>query len=131
MDGELFDKVTAAGASITGQTTFTPAQADGSVSVDFVIPKDFAGRTLVAFQSVTADGVTVAEHTDIDAVAQTVVVEDIAPTDPLSTPPIHPWTRLIRRWIRLIRRWIPRTRPCSRLIRPSIRRSPPTREPHR
>lgn len=79
--GYLVDKATgetlkdAAGNAITGKTTFVAESAEGSVDVTFVIDTNlYAGKTLVAFETMTANGVEVASHADINDVDQTVYV---------------------------------------------------------
>ncbi|MCO7275515.1 VaFE repeat-containing surface-anchored protein [Cellulosimicrobium cellulans] len=80
--GELVRKSDGTGTGITGSTTFTPAEPNGSVDVSFVVPAGHAGETLVAFEELRAGtdtaAVPVAEHTDLDDAAQTVTV-DAAP----------------------------------------------------
>lgn len=77
--GELVRKPDGTGTGITGSTTFTPAEPNGSVDVSFVVPAGHAGETLVAFEELRAGtdttAVPVAEHTDLDDAAQTVTVE--------------------------------------------------------
>ena len=77
--GELMRKSDGSATGITGSATFTPTEANGSVDVTFTVPEGYAGETLVAFEwlyeGAEATGEPVAEHTDIDDAAQTVVVE--------------------------------------------------------
>ncbi|WP_353707668.1 VaFE repeat-containing surface-anchored protein [Cellulosimicrobium sp. ES-005] len=77
--GELVRTSDGTGTGITGSTTFTPAEPNGSVDVSFVVPAGHAGETLVAFEELRAGtdttAVPVAEHTDLDDAAQTVTVE--------------------------------------------------------
>ncbi|WP_406245417.1 VaFE repeat-containing surface-anchored protein [Microbacterium sp. M] len=93
LTGELFLKADGSATGITGSTTFTPAEADGSVDVSFVVPEGFAGDTLVAFERLFEGDVTgdpVAVHEDINDAAQTVTVEEapVTPTEP--TEPSQP-----------------------------------------
>jgi hypothetical protein len=78
VSGELMRKADASATGITGSTTFTPASADGSVDITFVVPTGYAGSSLVAFERLflggTATGSPVATHTDIDDADQTVAV---------------------------------------------------------
>lgn len=88
--GELMDKATGAATGIKAETTFTAATADGDVTVEFAVDGSWAGKDLVAFEVVTADGVEVARHTDLDSVAQTVSVvptssEMLAASAPLAS----------------------------------------------
>ncbi|MFK4759808.1 VaFE repeat-containing surface-anchored protein, partial [Microbacterium sp. ZW T5_45] len=80
VSGELMLQSDGTGTGITGSTTFTPTTADGTVDVTFVVPTGYAGDALVAFEylyeGATAEGETVAEHTDIDDAAQTVTVDE-------------------------------------------------------
>jgi TQXA domain-containing protein/LPXTG-motif cell wall-anchored protein len=79
VEGVLMDRSTGLATSITGSATFTPTAADGSVEVEFIVPAGFAGRVLVAFETlfVTGDDTVVAEHADLDDAAQTVTVEAV------------------------------------------------------
>ncbi|MGW8484578.1 VaFE repeat-containing surface-anchored protein [Microbacterium sp. NPDC055903] len=83
--GELMNKADGSGTGITGTVTFTPTEADGTVSVAFAVPSGYAGESLVAFEYIfegsVAEGEPVAEHTDIEDAAQTVTVEE-QPTTP-------------------------------------------------
>ncbi len=89
--GELMDKADGSSTGITASVTFTPATADGSVDVSFVVPAGFAGRVLVAFEELfvgtDTSGTPVAEHKDIDDAAQTVTVEDEPVTPVVRTQP--------------------------------------------
>jgi len=85
--GELMLQSDGSGTGITGQTTFTPTEANGTVDVTFTVPTGFAGEALVAFEYLylggEATGEAVAEHTDINDAAQTVTVDE-APTTPVA-----------------------------------------------
>ncbi|MHA3684110.1 VaFE repeat-containing surface-anchored protein [Leucobacter sp. HY1908] len=78
--GELMNKADGSGAGITGSTTFTPTETNGSVDITFIVPEGYAGETLVAFETLAswngATFVPVASHEDIDDAAQTVTVEE-------------------------------------------------------
>ncbi|WP_402463377.1 VaFE repeat-containing surface-anchored protein [Isoptericola aurantiacus] len=83
VDGAL---VTAAGGTdtgITGSTTFTPTEPDGTVDVTFTVSAQdavtYAGQDLVAFQVLTLDGDVVATHEDVDDAEQTFPVADLTP----------------------------------------------------
>lgn len=80
VSGELMVKADGSSTGITGETTFTPTAADGTVEVTFTVPTGYAGESLVAFETLyeggAAEGEPVAEHTDIDDVNQTVTVEE-------------------------------------------------------
>ncbi|WP_303132837.1 VaFE repeat-containing surface-anchored protein [uncultured Olsenella sp.] len=79
LTGTLMDKATgepfkdAKGNVVTSTAAFTPDKAEGTVDVAFEF--DATGledKTLVAFETLTRDGVEVAVHADIDDEAQTV-----------------------------------------------------------
>ncbi|WP_460785878.1 VaFE repeat-containing surface-anchored protein [Microbacterium tumbae] len=78
--GELMLQSDGSATGITGSTTFTPTEANGSVEVVFAVPAGYAGESLVAFEHLyegsAAEGEPVAEHTDIEDAAQTVAVEE-------------------------------------------------------
>jgi hypothetical protein len=61
------------GADVTASATFVPDSADGSVEVtfDFDAP-DLAGKTVVAFEDVSHNGITYATHADVTDEGQTV-----------------------------------------------------------
>jgi hypothetical protein len=81
--GELMDKATGEGTGITGETTFTPATANGTVEVLFTVPAGHAGSTLVVFERLyDAEGTLVATHEDIDSTEQTVTVTEVPPVTP-------------------------------------------------
>ena len=66
----------AEGNAVTATATFTPETADGTVDVTFDVDlSDVAeGTTLVAFEELTREGVTVGTHADIADEGQTVIV---------------------------------------------------------
>ena len=79
LEGKLVDKATgealkdAAGKEITATTTFTPDKPDGTVDVTFEFDgSKLAGKTAVAFEKLTRDGIEIATHADIEDEAQTV-----------------------------------------------------------
>ncbi|SJN08222.1 hypothetical protein FM113_01500 [Leucobacter sp. 7(1)] len=76
--GELMRKSDGSETGLRGAVTFTPEAANGSVDVEFVVPQGYAGQTLVAFERVfvgsAGSGEVIAEHTDIDDPAQTILV---------------------------------------------------------
>ena len=79
VSGELYDKATNESLGITATAELVPEEADGTVDVMFEIADASAlkGRTVVAFETVEADGRTVAVHADIDDVEQTVEFPEI------------------------------------------------------
>ena len=69
------------GNPVSGKTTFIPDSPDGSAEVTFtfdatIIPD---GTELVAFETLSHDGVGIAAHTDITDEGQTVTVENPKP----------------------------------------------------
>ncbi|MDR2256858.1 MAG: VaFE repeat-containing surface-anchored protein [Arthrobacter sp.] len=92
LKGELMDKATGKGTGITGETTFTPETASGTVDVVFTVPAGHAGSTLVAFEDLLSKGEVVASHKDIDDNAQTVTVEEepVTPGTPSTPVPGQP-----------------------------------------
>ena len=79
VEGELYDKATNESLGITATAELVPEAANGTVDVMFEIADASAlkGKTVVAFETVEADGRTVAVHSDIDDVEQTVEFPEI------------------------------------------------------
>lgn len=78
--GELMEKVGTkqVHTGIFGKATFVAKTSAGSVDVAFKIPASFEiGRTLVAFETVSYEGRTIAIHADINDVDQTVYVPSV------------------------------------------------------
>ncbi len=69
------------GDPITAETTFTPDSPDGSVEAVFTFDATnlLDGTELVAFETLSHDGVEVAAHADITDKGQTVTVENPKP----------------------------------------------------
>lgn len=89
LTGTLMDKATgepvqSGGKDVTAKTTFAPEEADGSATVTFSFDGSaLAGHAVVAFESLSANGVEVAAHMDIDDEGQTVkLVEPEMPQTP-------------------------------------------------
>ena len=83
--GTLMDKSTSEAAlddhgnEITASTTFTAEESCGTVDVTFTFAGvSLAGKQLVAFETMEYEGAEYIVHADIDDVAQTVNVVDIA-----------------------------------------------------
>ncbi|MBQ9043956.1 MAG: VaFE repeat-containing surface-anchored protein [Eggerthellaceae bacterium] len=83
--GTLQDKETGApvldadGAHVTASRTFTPRSSEGSIDIVFSFSQPNAiGSTLVAFESLTCNGIAYAVHADIDDEAQTVWVPSVS-----------------------------------------------------
>lgn len=87
MTGTLMDKATGKavlgtdGKAITAQTSFAPVSENGKVDVTFVFSGvDMAGKTVVAFEDMSCDGVAIASHADINDEGQTVYFAKVATT---------------------------------------------------
>ena len=64
---------TASGEPLTSSATFIPEKPDGEVVVTFELDgKAFAGRSLVAFETLSSEGKTWAVHADLEDTGQTV-----------------------------------------------------------
>lgn len=80
LKGVLMDKKTghpimSGGRKVTASKTFTPESASGTVDVTFTFDaSDLGGKTLVVFETLIENGVTVAEHKDLDSAEQTVEI---------------------------------------------------------
>lgn len=79
LTGTLMDKATgeplkdAKGDVVTSTAAFTPEKAEGTVDVAFKFDATgLEGKTLVAFETLTRDGIEVAVHADVDDADQTV-----------------------------------------------------------
>lgn len=79
LTGTLVDRATgeplkdAKGSIVTSTAAFTPEKADGTVDVAFEFDATgLEGKTLVAFETLTRDGIEVAVHADVDDADQTV-----------------------------------------------------------
>ena len=76
--GKLMDKATGKvlvqdGKEITTSITFTPAEPDGTVTVEFTVDASLlSGKTTVVFESLSKEGKELAVHADIDDEGQTV-----------------------------------------------------------
>ncbi|WP_257479047.1 VaFE repeat-containing surface-anchored protein [Acidipropionibacterium jensenii] len=86
VSGTLMDKATGKAVQVDGDdveasTTFTPTTADGTVSLEFDVPASaLAGKTVVAFETMSNGGKNVAVHTDINDSGQSVYIPKIATT---------------------------------------------------
>ena len=87
MTGKLVDKVTgevitdAEGNEITVSEIFTAEEKDGSIDITFKFDASaLAGKSLVAFESLTAEGKEVAVHADLEDEGQTVRIPEIKTT---------------------------------------------------
>lgn len=83
VEGTLMDQETEApllenGEQITSETTFTPEADSGTVDVTFELNASrLAGKTAVAFESVTKEGEEVAAHKDIHYEGQTLYFPEL------------------------------------------------------
>jgi hypothetical protein len=81
---------------VSGQKTFTPTAADGSVDVDFGTLELTAGHTYVVFEYLyegeTASGEAVASHEDKNDTAQTFVVQEKSEIEKISIPVKKEWS---------------------------------------
>jgi len=85
--GTLMDKATGqplkdgSGKEITATTEFKPSKATGTVKVTFQLDATgLTGRTAVAYETLTRDGVEVAVHADINDADQSVTFKPASPT---------------------------------------------------
>lgn len=84
LTGTLMDKETGKavqdkdGNVITAETTFTPEEPEGTAEVVFTFDgTDLAGKTVVAFETLTRNDKVYAVHTDIEDEAQSVHIPEI------------------------------------------------------
>lgn len=69
------------GEPIVGTTTFTPTTANGTVTMEFTVDTtNLQGKTLVAFETLDYNGITLVIHADINDHEQTVRVPKIHTT---------------------------------------------------
>ena len=81
MDKETKEAITVDGNQVKAETEFTPEAPDGTVELHFVFDGSaLAGKTVVAFESVTTDEIEVAVHADIEDQEQTIYFPGIHTT---------------------------------------------------
>ena len=86
VSGELYDvdsgeKILVNGQPVTGETTFTPSSANGTVNIKFELPASVVtGVNVVAFEDLYYNGIRLATHADITDKAQMVNVPEIHTT---------------------------------------------------
>ena len=91
LEGVLMDKSTNApllvfGQQVTATTTFTPTQANGTVELEFTFnARALSGKTLVVFEDLLRNGVSVAKHADINDKDQSIEVKPEETTTPTTT----------------------------------------------
>ena len=91
--GTLMDKntgqaVTSNGQAVSVSTTFTPKEANGTVDVHFEIDgSQYKGHSLVAYEALDYKDQEIANHKDLNDVAQTVNVDVDHPAAPITNTP--------------------------------------------
>ena len=66
------------GKTVTASATFVPEKSDGTTQVQFTFDgSQLKGQTVVAFETITMDGIEVAVHADLEDEAQTVRIPEI------------------------------------------------------
>ena len=79
MDKATNSPITVNGTTLTASTTFTATESNGTVNVTFNVDTTaLAGKTLVAFETLSLKGTTLATHNDINDVDQTIKVPTIS-----------------------------------------------------
>ncbi len=78
MDKETGEPLLVEGKPITSEKTFTPEKSEGSVELSFTFDASaLAGKTLVAFESVSYEEKEIAVHADIESVPQSLYFSEI------------------------------------------------------
>ena len=81
MDKESGEPLQIDGKEVTSELTFTPEDAEGTVELSFILDATaLAGKTIVAFESVSYQDKEVAFHTQIDDAPQTIYFPEIKTT---------------------------------------------------
>ena len=81
MDKESGKSLQIDGKEVTSELTFTPEDAEGTVELSFILDATaLAGKTIVAFESVSYQDKEVAFHTQIDDAPQTIYFPEIKTT---------------------------------------------------
>lgn len=81
MDKESGKSLQIDGKEVTSELTFTPEDAEGTVELSFTLDATaLAGKTIVAFESVSYQDKEVAFHTQIDDAPQTIYFPEIKTT---------------------------------------------------
>lgn len=81
MDKESGEPLQIDGKEVTSELTFTPEDAEGTVELSFTLDATaLAGKTIVAFESVSYQDKEVAFHTQIDDDPQTIYFPEIKTT---------------------------------------------------
>ncbi len=78
MDKETGEPLLIDGKPITSEKSFTPEKAEGSVELSFTFDASaLAGKTVVAFESVSYEEKEIAVHADIESVPQSIYFSEI------------------------------------------------------
>lgn len=83
--GEMMDQVTGKPTGIKVSAKFTAKAESGTAKVVFTVPTGYAGKDLVAFETISMVGHIVGSHQDTNADSQTVSVSKPTP-NPTPTP---------------------------------------------
>jgi LPXTG-motif cell wall-anchored protein len=86
MDKETGKAISANGAVLTATTTFTPTEANGTVTVKFNFDSSTCdGRSIVVFEDLMIGETIVATHSDLTDENQTVAFEKATPNTDAKT----------------------------------------------
>ncbi len=78
MEKETGEPLLVDGKPITAEQIFTPEKEEGSVELSFTFDASaLAGKTVVAFESVSYEGKEIAVHADIESVPQSIYFSEI------------------------------------------------------
>ena len=81
MEKETGEPLLVDGKPITAEQIFTPEKEEGSVELSFTFDASaLAGKTVVAFESVSYEGKEIAVHADIDSPEQSIYFPEIGTT---------------------------------------------------
>lgn len=90
LSGELYDKATGKSIGVKASRKFTAPQASGYADVEFTVDTTkFAGKTLVAFETATYNGIEIGIHADINDESQDIHVPEIGTTATDAATTIH------------------------------------------
>lgn len=90
LSGELYDKATGKSIGVKASRKFTAPQASGYADVEFTVDTTkFAGKTLVAFETATYNGIEIGIHADINDEQQDIHVPEIGTTATDAATKIH------------------------------------------
>ena len=90
LSGELYDKATGKSIGVKASRKFTAPQASGYADVEFAVDTTkFAGKTLVAFETASYNGIEIGIHADINDEQQDIHVPEIGTTAADAATKIH------------------------------------------